>query len=110
MPDWRLTCTLKNIIRAWEAVGIICFNLWQVLGVVKQKQEAQKVPHPKASVTTAPPIPKTPRAVSRVTRKACSIVSRKTPSSLKLKEILSRLLEGFQQTIADKVVEEQAHH
>ena len=54
-------------------------------------------------------VPKTPRAVSRTTRTAISLVSRNTPSSQKLKSLLSGLSEGFQQTIADKVVEEEAH-
>jgi len=94
---------------AWETVGIIPFNPWRVLGVVKSKQEAQNVSHPKASVTTASPIPKTLSAVSRVTQTVFSLVTRKNPSTLKLKELLSALSEGFQQTIADKLVEEKAH-
>jgi len=109
MPARRLTFTPKNIMSAWEAVGIIPFNPRRVLGVVKRKQEAQNVLHTKTSVPTAPPIPKTPRAVSRVTRTAFSLVTRTTPSSRNLKELLSGLSEGFQQTIADKVVEEEAH-
>jgi len=36
-------------------------------------------------------------------------VTKTTPSSLRLKELLSNLSEGFQQMIADKVVEEEAH-
>ena len=55
------------------------------------------------------PVPKTPRAVSRTTRTAISLVTRNTPASQKLKSLLSGLSEGFQQTIADKVVEEKAH-
>src|SRR5207302_10322093 len=35
--------------------------------------------------------------------------TRNTPSSLKLKFLLSSLSEGFQQIIADKPVEEEAH-
>ena len=108
MPARRLTFTPKNIMSAWKAMGIIYYNLWQVLGGVKRKQE--NVSHSKTSAMPPPAIPKTPRAVSRVTRTAFSIVTRKTPSSLKLKALLSGLSEGFQQTIADKVVEEEAHH
>lgn len=54
-------------------------------------------------------IPKTPRAVSWITRIAASLVTRNTPASQKLKELLSNLSTGFQQTIADKAVEEEAH-
>lgn len=38
-----------------------------------------------------------------------SLVTRNTPSSQKLKELLSGLSEGFQQTIADKTVQEEAY-
>ena len=55
------------------------------------------------------PVPKKPRAVSRTTRTAIILITRNTPSSQKLKSLLSDLSEGFQQTIADKVVEEEAH-
>jgi len=109
MATQRLPFTPKNIMSAWEAVGIIPFNPRRVLGVVKPKQEAQNVSHPKVSVTTVSPIPKTLRAVCRVTQTAFSLVTRKNSFSVKLKELLSGLSEGFQQTIADKVVEEEAH-
>ena len=36
-------------------------------------------------------------------------MTRNTPASQRLKSILSGLSEGFQQTIADKVLEEEAH-
>ena len=39
----------------------------------------------------------------------CPRYTRDTPSSQQLKEILSGLSEGFQQTIADKILEEEAH-
>ena len=54
-------------------------------------------------------IPKTPRGVSRTTRTAISLLTRNTPSSQRLKGLLVGLSEGYQQTIADKVVEEEAH-
>ena len=108
MPAQRLTFTPENILSAWETVGIIPFNPRRALGGVKRKH--QNVSHSKSSATlTTPAIPKTPRAVSRTTRTAFSLVTRTTPSSLKLKSLLSGLSEGFQQTIADKVVEEEAH-
>ena len=88
-------------------MGIIPYNPRRVLRGVKRKQE--NVSHSETSAMPPPTIPKTPRAVSRVTRTAFSLVTRKTPSSLKLKALLSGLSEGFQQTIADKVVEEEAH-
>jgi len=108
MPARRPTFTYKNIMSTWEAVGIILFNPRQVLGVGKLKQEAQNVSHLKTSVATVPPILKTPGAVSRIIRTVFSLITRKTPSSLKLKALLSGLAEGFQQTIEDKVVEEEA--
>jgi len=95
MPARRLTSTPKTIMSAWEAVGIILFNLQEVLGVVKGKQEAQNFSHSKTSVPTKPPIPETPRAVSRVTPTAFSLGTRKTPSSPKLKELLSGLSKGL---------------
>jgi len=54
-------------------------------------------------------IAKTPRAVSRATRTAYSLITCDTPSSQQLKAILSGLSEGFQQTIADMILEEEAH-
>ena len=55
------------------------------------------------------PVPKTPRAVSRTTRTAISLITRNTLSSQKLKSLLSGLAQGFQLTIADNVVDEEAH-
>ena len=108
MPARRLTFTPENISAAWEAVGIIPFNPRRVLGGVKR--ENKKVSDAKGLTGGgALPVPKTPRAVSRTTRTAISLVTRNTPSSQKLKSLLSGLSEGFQQTIADKVVEEEAH-
>jgi len=108
MPARRLTFTLENIRTAWEAVGVIPFNPRRVLGVVKRKEtKVALLEH--AHRGAAPPVPKTPPAVSRTTRTAISLVTRTTPSSQKLKVLLSDLSEGFQQTIADKVVEEEAH-
>lgn len=54
-------------------------------------------------------LPKTPRAVSRTTRSAIALVTHNTPSSEKLKSLLSGLSEGFQQTISDKVLAEESH-
>lgn len=110
MPARRLAFTPSNIMSAWEAVGIIPFNPRRVLGAVKRKAALAG-----NSTTITNPcnphsrIPKTPRAVSRATRTAYSLVTRDTPSSQQLKAILSGLSEGFQQTIADKILEEEAH-
>ena len=105
MPARRLTFTAKNILSAWEVVGIFPFNTWCVVGQVKQKEK-----NISNSETSSFHIPKTPRAVSRATRTAISWVTRTTPSSQRLKALLSGLSEGFQQTIADKTVEEEAYH
>ena len=108
MPARRLTFTQENILSAWEVVGIIPFNPRWAIGSVKRK-EAKVTQAKSLAGATTPKIPKTPRAVSRITRTAASQVTRTTPASLKLKVLLSNLSEGFQQTIADKVVEEEAH-
>ncbi|KAG0131842.1 hypothetical protein HOY82DRAFT_607408 [Tuber indicum] len=108
MPARRLTFTRENILRAWEAVGIIPFNPRRAIGSVKQK-EAKVTQGKGLADVVATKIPKTPRAVSRISRTAASLVTKTTPTSLKLKELLSNLAEGFQQTIADKVMEEEAH-
>jgi len=108
MPARRHTFTAESIRAAWEAVGLIPFNPRRVRGVVKRK-ETKIVVVKHASQDAATPVPKTPRAVSRTTRTAISLVTHTTPSSQKLKALLSNLSEGFQQTIADKVVEEEAH-
>jgi len=104
MPARRLAFTAKNILSAWEAVGIFPFNPRRAVGHVKRKE--QNISN---SETSGIHIPKTPRAVSRATRTAISLVTRTTPSSQKLKALLSGLSEGFQQTIADKTVEEEAY-
>ena len=80
--------------------------LW---GGVKRKEE--NVSHSETSGIwqAAPPVLKTPRAVSRATRTALSLVTHTTPFSVKLKSLLVGLSEGFQQLIADKTVEEEAH-
>lgn len=108
MPARRLTFTTKNILSAWKAVGIIPFNPRHVLGVVKKK-ETNVSPSGSSAIRAAPPIIRTPRGVSRATRTAISLVTRTTPSSQKLKSLLVGLSEGFQQTIADKTVAEEAH-
>jgi len=105
MPARRLAFTAKNTLSAWEAVGIFPFNPRRAVGHVKRKE--QNVSH---SETSGIHIPKTIRAVSCATRTAISLVMRNTPSSQKLKVLLSGLSEGFQQTIADKTVEEEAYH
>jgi len=104
MPAQRLAFTAKNILSAWEAVGIFPFNPHQAVGHVKRKD--QNVSN---SETAGIYIRKTHRAVSHATRTVISLVTRTTPSSLKLKALLSGLSEGFQQTIADKTVEEEAY-
>jgi len=94
----------KNILSAWEAVEILPFNPHRARGLVKR--ENQNVSN---SENSGLAIPKTRRAVSRAIRTAICLVTRTTLSSKKLKQLLSGLSEGFQQTIADKTVEEEAH-
>ena len=52
---------------------------------------------------------KTPSAVSRTTCTAISLISRDTPSSKKFKSLLGELNQGFQETNAEKLREEEAH-
>lgn len=110
MPARECTFTKKNILSAWEAAGAIPLNPRRVL-----KSETLKnsigVSQPGSLQPSAQPhqVPKTPRAVSRDTRSAIALVSRNTPGSKKLKELLSGLSEGFQQAIADRVLEEESH-
>lgn len=110
MPARRLAFTPSNIMSAGKAVGIIPFNPRRVLGAVKRK--AVLAGNPTTVTNPSNPhsrIPKTPRTVSRTMRTAYSLVTRDTPSSQQLKAILSGLSEGFQPTIADKILEEEAH-
>lgn len=104
----RLAFTQENILSAWEAVGIIPFNPRRAIGSVKRK-EAKVTQGKILADAETPKIPKTPWVVSRISRTAASLLTKTTPSSLKLKELLSNLSEWFQQTIADKTVEEEAH-
>lgn len=52
---------------------------------------------------------KTLAALSRITTMAAFLQTKTPRASLKLKRPLSNLLEGFQQTIAEKVVGEEAN-
>lgn len=105
MPARRLTFTESNIRSAWEAVGIIPFNPRRVLAGETKKR--QKVSDPE--IQSCSQTLQTPRAVSRATRTAFSLVTRNTPGSQKLRSILTDLSDGLQQTIADKVLEEESH-
>ncbi|RPB01511.1 hypothetical protein L873DRAFT_1887983 [Choiromyces venosus 120613-1] len=84
MPARRLAFTEKNILSAWEAVGIFLFNVCHALEQVKQKE--QNISNSETS----------------------SIHILKTPCT-KLKALLSGLSEGFQQMIANKTMEEEAY-
>ena len=75
-----------------------------MVGHIKRKEH-----HLSPSNTPSFHIPKTSRAVSCATRTAISLVKHNTPSAQKLKKLLFGLSEGFQQTIADKTVEEEAY-
>jgi len=108
MPARRLAFTEVNIRSAWEAVGIIPFNPRREIGGVKRK-DVNVTQEKDLAGDVGPKIPKTPRAVSRITRTAAALVTRNSPASQKLKELLSNLSTGFQQTIADKAVEEEAY-
>jgi len=73
--------------------------LWKEAKVAQEKPLAGEA---------APQFPKGPRAIIQITRTAASRVTRTTPASLQLKGLLSDISEGSQQTIADKIVEEEA--
>ena len=108
MPARRLTITRENILSAGEAVVRIPFIPRRAIEGLKRK-EAKVTQEKGLAGAGTQKIPKTPRAVSRITRTAASLLPKTTPSSLKLKQLLSNLSEGFQQTIADKTLEEEAH-
>ena len=99
-------------MHAWEAVGVIPLNARRVLLPVARTQKTSpgkahsSKPHPPSPLR----IPKTPRAVSRATRSALPLVQRDTPISQQLKGLLTSLSEGYQETMADKVLGEEAHH
>jgi len=67
MPARRLTFTSKNILSAWEDVGIIPFNPRRALGVVKRKEEDVSHSETSGIWRAAPPVVKTHQAVSRAT-------------------------------------------
>ena len=81
MPARRLAFTRENILSAWEAVGIIPFNPRRAIGSIKRK-EAKVTQGKGLADAETPKIPKTPRAVSRISRTAASLVTKTTPSSL----------------------------
>jgi len=105
MPARLLTFTESNIRSAWEAVGIIPFNPRRVLAGESKKR--QKVSDP--VIQSYSQALQTPRAVSRGTRTAFSHETRNTLGSRKPRSILTNLLDGLQQPIVDKVLEEQPH-
>jgi len=109
MPARELTFTTKNILSAWEAAGAIPVNSRRVLkSETRKNSKGVSLPMPsQPSISCG--VPKTPRAVSRDTRSAIGLISRNTPSKNKLKALLSGLWEGFQQAIADRVLEEESH-
>jgi len=108
MPARRLAFTEVNIRSAWEAVGILPFNPQRATGGLKGK-DVNITQEKDLAGDVRPKIPKTPRALSQITRPATVLGTRNTPASQKLKELLSNLSTGFQHTIADKPVEEEAH-
>lgn len=100
-------------MKAWEVVGIIPLNGRRVIasktrsgrdGATKKSQH----PSPKSSTHTMGAA-RSPRAVSRTARTAIALITRNTPTSQMLKHVLSDLNEWFQETYADKVLEEEAH-
>jgi len=107
MPARESTFNPKNIIKVWKACGIIPFNPQQVLLVETRNQD--RASSSRLSISTHTKAPSTPRLVSSATRTAISLVTQSTPSSEKLKTLLGRLSEGFQQAIADKALAEEAH-
>ena len=113
MPARKQTFTKENILAAWETSGIIPFNPRKVITPETRKAGSPARHPPAQTQTSLSPskftIPRTPRAVSRATRTAVALVSQNTPSSQKIKQLLQGLAEGFQQAIADKAVEKEAH-
>src|SRR5947209_3290681 len=98
MPARKLAFTSKNILKAWEAVGIIPFNPRRVLGAAKQEYNNLSHGGPEKDfslITVINKIPATSHAVSRTTRNAISLVTRNTPGIQKLKSLLSGLSAGF---------------
>jgi len=65
MPARRLTFTRENRVSAWEAVGIILFNSRLAIGGFMRK-EAKVAQEKGLAGPETPKIPKTPRAVSRI--------------------------------------------
>ena len=73
------------------------------------RQPATKKSQPTSTPSKAITILKTPRAVSRATRTAISLIQRDTPHSRQLKKVLPGISEGYQETIADKAVSEEVY-
>ena len=109
MPVRRHAFIPENIEAAWEGVGNIVFNPRRVLGAVKRKEVNVELPRCSARGVASSIVPKIPRTLSRKTRTVSSLVTRSTPASQKLKALLSDLSAGFQQTIADNLIEEESH-
>ena len=79
MPARRFAFTQANILSGWEAVGIIPFNPRRAIGSMK-RVEVKVTQEKSLAGNGMPNIPKTPRAVSRITRTAASLVTRNTPA------------------------------
>lgn len=104
LPARELTFTSKNILCSWEVVGIIPLNPHWVTKP-ETRQLAKKISTPAKAIT----IPETPRAVISATRTALPLIQRDTPHSRQLKVILAGISEGYQDTIADKIISEEAY-
>ena len=107
LPARKLAFTRENILRAWEEVGIVPLNPRRV--IQSETRDDCATLAQSSRVSNPQRVPNTPRAVSRKTRTAISLVTRNTPSSKKIKSLLGELNEGFQEAYAEKVLEEEAH-
>ena len=92
-------------------MGVIPLNSRRVLQPVAQAQKTSPDKIPSNQPFSPPPlrIPKAPWAVSHTTRSVLSLLHRDTPNSQHLKWLLTSLSEGYKETIADKVLGEEAH-
>jgi hypothetical protein len=98
--------THKNILSAFEATGIWPLNSRKVFE--RQSRNITRPDTPPSSPSAAQTkTPRKPRAVSRLARSALHLVTRQTPSSLKLKSLIGQLGRSAQGALADKELGEE---
>jgi hypothetical protein len=93
--------TKNNILSAFEATGIWPLNPRKVF--LRQSRNITRFESPPATPTPLlSATPRQPRAVSRLARSALHLVTRQSPSSLKLKALVAQLGRSAQGALADK--------